>query len=144
MFLILIMHILFCAKIKKMCYRNKWLNLKAYLLTEETSSWFPLTESLKIIWKVPDPTLDSWDFIKRRGFGLFFTACLTQTQWNNCDLSKVVNCKNRVSFDLPKVTSTLNCSKWAKWPIWKSISPVTKKLETSNLDNMLTSLKRFH
>ena len=32
----------------------------------------------------------SWIFIKRRGFGLFSAACLTQTDLSNCDLSTVV------------------------------------------------------
>ena len=46
----ILMHILFYGKNKeKRCTeRNKIEHIKAYLLTEETSFWFPLTESLKI------------------------------------------------------------------------------------------------
>ena len=76
---------------------------------------------------------DSWIFI--REFGLFFAACLTQTKQNNCDLSTVskrgeigavLTCPK-----LAKWTLNLNYSKSAKWTIWKSLSPVMEKLETS-------------
>ena len=55
---------------------------------------------------------------------------------------------NKVSFDLPKFSKMninfelLKVSKMANLKI--NISPVTKKLETSNLDSRLTSLKGFH
>ena len=55
---------------------------------------------------------------------------------------------NKVSFDLPKFNKMninfelLKVSKMANLKI--NISPVTKKLETSNLDSRLTSLKGFH
>ena len=55
---------------------------------------------------------------------------------------------NRVSFDLSKVSKMninfelLRVSKMTNLKIY--ISPVTKKLETSNLDSRLTSLKGFH
>ena len=37
----------------------------------------------------------------------------------------------------------LNWSNLAKWPVWISVSPVMKKLETSNLDSQETSFKGF-
>ena len=118
----------FATKIRKTCYRNKWLNLfKVYLLTEETSCWFPLIESLKIIWKVRN-----WESLDCFLWHVF--------------PSSIGN--NRVIFDLPKVSKMninfelLEVSKMTNLKIY--ISPVTKKLETSNLDSRLTSLKGFH
>ena len=55
---------------------------------------------------------------------------------------------NRVSLDLPKVSKMNNnfeLLKVSKMPYLKIyMSPVMKKLETSNLDSRLTPLKGFH
>ena len=77
----------------------------------------------------------SWIFIKQREFVLSFAACLTQTKQNNCDLSTVSK-RGEIGAVLtcPKLAKwilNLNCSKSAKWTIWKSLSPVMEKLETS-------------
>ena len=51
-------------------------DFEAYLLTEETNSWFLLIGSLKMTYARPY-ACGSWIFIKLRGFWSFFMACLT-------------------------------------------------------------------
>ena len=66
--------------------------LEAYFLTKETSSWFLLIESLKMIY-ARSYACGSW------GFESFFVACLTKTQQNDCDMSKVSK-KNQIGWIL--------------------------------------------
>ena len=107
-----------------------------YFAAKITTSWFPLIESLKIIWKVPNPTFGSWIIIKLRGFGLFFLACLTQIQSNNCDLFKAVKKSKQDQFWIAQNEHQLWTAlsrKMTNLKIYASL--VTKKLETSNLDS---------
>ena len=88
---------------------------KAYLLTEETSSWFLLIESLKItcarsyVWFL-------------NFYWIVFRDMSYPNSVNNCVLSKVSKREQIRSIltspKLAKWISTLNCSKSAKWPIW--------------------------
>ena len=44
-------------------------------------------------------------FIKQRGFGLFFVACLIQAEESNCDLSAVVRKQKQTVLTCPKLAS---------------------------------------
>ena len=130
------MRILFCCKNQKNVLQREskdW-TFKAYLLTADTGSWFPLTESLKITcartyawflnfyWIVfrdmsyPNPVkqLGLSKVSKRKLIGKVYSY-----------LSKVS--KMNTKFELLKV------SKMTSLKIY--ISPATEKLETSNLDS---------
>ena len=95
---------------------------------------------------MPDPMHGSWIFIKKREFGLSFVAYLNQTKQNNYDLSTVSK-RGEIGAVLtcPKLAKwilNLNCSKSAKWTIWKFLSPVMEK-GTSQL-GVVTSLHFDH
>ena len=89
---------------------------KAYLLTEETSSWFLLIESLKIT------CARSYAWFLNF-YWIVFRDMSYPNSVNNCVLSKVSKREQIRSIltspKLAKWISTLNCSKSAKWPVWK-------------------------
>ena len=104
---ILIMHILFYSKNwKKLIAERNW-TYKAYLLTEETSSWFPLIESLKITC--------ARSYAWFLNFYWIVFCKISYPNLSNCDLSKVPKRKQIESIltcpKLAKWISTLNCSK---------------------------------
>ena len=121
---ILIINILFCRKNQKNVLQEEIKNwtFEAYLLIEETSSWFQLIESLEMT------------------RSCVFRGMCCPNSVKDCDLPEdsrrdqigsVLTCAK-----LAKWTPTLNCLKSAKWPVRKSISPVMEKLETSDLESM--------
>ena len=134
---IVIMHILFCRKNQKNVLQKEIKNwvFEAYSFNKETSSWFHWLDHWK--WLVPDLMCMSWIFIKRR-VGLFFCSMflpkcrkmtvtcpesVKKTDWVNIDLPKVS--KMNIKLKLVKVSKMTNLK--------IHISPITKKLEISNL-----------
>ena len=115
---------------------------KTYLLAKETSSWFLLIGSLC----KSDPistyarALCTWVLnFYQRGFASSSRHVLPKLSKITVTCPKAVKKWIRSILTCPtlaKQLSTLNFSKSAKWLVWKSIyiSPVTEKLETSNLD----------
>ena len=79
------------------------------------------------------------EFYQQERVGLFFAACLTQTSKITVTCQKSVKQNERDSCYLPKVSKMnfnfelLKVSKMTNLKI--SISPATRKLETSNLDS---------
>ena len=125
----------FVTNIRKTCYRKKLKTepLKPiYILTEETTSWFLWIKLLKMTctrsyaW-----FLNFWD--------CFLWHVLPKHSKITVNCPKSVEEKNRVSFDLPKVSrmninfKLLKISRMTSLKI--CIFPVTEKLETSNLDS---------
>ena len=129
---------IFCStvKIRKNVLQKEikdW-TYNAYLLTEETSSWFTLVESLKITC-----SKSYWWFLNfyqtERVWIVFFATCLTQTEYSNCDLSTFSK-KEQIGTVLTcpksaKWKSALNWSKSAKWPIWNLY--ISSHLEAINI-----------
>ena len=129
----------FVAKIRKTCYRKK-----------------EKIESLKSIYWLKKPVpdfcwLDHWKWLYQILCAWFLNFYQTERVWivfhgMSCPKlsKKTVNCSkwvkrtNRVNFDLPKISKTninfelLKVRKMTSLKIY--ISPVTEKLETSNLD----------
>ena len=122
----------FVAKIRKTCYRKKIKDsvCEAYLLTKETSSWFLLIGSLKMTFARSCQVLEgsnhfSWHVLPKHS-----KITLTCPKW--------VKKPNRVNFDFPEVSRiniNFELSKVSEMTSLKIyISPVTQKLEISNLD----------
>ena len=112
------MHILFCRKNQKNVLQREikdW-TFKAYLLTPDNSSWFLLIESLKIT------CARSYAWFLNF-YWIVFRDMSYPNSVNNCVLSKVSKREQIRSIltspKLAKWISTLNCSKSAKWPVWK-------------------------
>ena len=83
-----------------------------------------------------------------RSYEWFLHFYLTESGLDCFSWHVLPKLSNRVNFDFPKVSKMninfelLKVSKMASLKIY--ISPVTEKLEASNLDSRLTSLKWFH
>ena len=119
------MHILFCHTNQKNLLQKEikdW-TFEAYLLTEETSSRFLLTESLKMTCA----RSYAWflNFLSNgEGLDCLSRYVLPKLSKITVTCPKLVKEKNWVNFDLPKV-SKMNINfellTVAKWPVWKSI-----------------------
>ena len=116
----LIMHILFCLKNQKNMLQREiksW-TFKAYLLTANISSWFLLIESLKItcarsyVWFL-------------NFYWIVLCDVLPKLSKITVSCPKSIITKMNINFEFLKV------SKMTSLKIY--ISPVTEKLETSNL-----------
>ena len=126
--------LLFCHKNQKNLLQReiKDCTFKTYLLTADTSSWFPLIESLKITCARSYAWFLNFYWIVFRK--------ISYPNLSNCDLSKVPKRKQIESIlILPKVSKMninfelLKVSKMTSLKIY--ISSVMEKLETSNLDS---------
>ena len=115
----------FVAKIWKTCYRKKWKTepLKPFYRLKKpvlNSCWLDHWK-----WLMPDLMHMVHEFSSNRQGLNRFSWWLTQTQQKNCDLSKVSK-EDQIGWiltcpELVKYISTLNCSKLAKWLVWKSL-----------------------
>ena len=87
-------------------------------------------------------------YLTESGLDCFSWHVLTKLSKITVTCPKQLKGPNRVNFDFLKVSKMninfelLKVSKMASLKIY--ISPVTEKLEASNLDSRLTSLKWFH
>ena len=115
---------------KRVTERNKRLSLWSLFIDEENqflipADWIIENDFCRIL-------PGSW------GFESFFVACFTQNSKITLTCPKWVKKPNRVNFDFPKVSRiniNFELSKVSKTSSLKIyISPVTEKLEISNLD----------
>ena len=119
------MHIIFCRKNQEnvLQIETKEWNFEACLLTEEPSSWLLLIES----WKMTCTRSYGWFLIfLSNGVGLdcfprpnvlskFSKTTVTCPKEKKEQVGSILTCPKSA-----KWISTLDCSKPAKWPIWKS------------------------
>ena len=110
---------------------------KACLLTEETSSWFPLIESLKITcaksyaWFFNFYQMERvWIVFQSMSYPNWVKSLWPVHNSKKKQIGTVLTCPK-----LAKWISALNCSKSQNNQFEISISPVREKLETSNLDS---------
>ena len=108
-------HSLFCHKNVLQKEIKDW-TFKACLLTEETSSWFPLIESLKITCARSILCMVLEFLSNGKGLDCFLQHNLPKRSKRTVTCPKQYKGTNRVNSDLPKVSKIK-----AKWPLWKSI-----------------------
>ena len=130
------MRILFCCKNQKNVLQREskdW-TFKAYLLTADTSSWFPLIESLKITCARSYAWFLNFYWIVFRDMS--YPNSVKQLGLSKVSKRKLIGkvysylskaSKMNIKFEL------LKASKMTSLKIY--VSPATEKLETSNLDS---------
>ena len=110
--------------LQKKIFANKFFTyVKLFVSFFLTCMFYLITQVRKACHK--KKVLNLWIFRQMEVWIVFRSLASCLNYKNNCDLTKVNKNEQVGSITIclksAKLISILNCSKWTKWPVWKSI-----------------------